>query len=113
MFVCKVVANYGVSVLKSCINNSIFFDSLQLFMERRDVILTAVLSTVFALLLLVGALAACYWWHRRKRKRDGDDGSDVGDSGGARLEAPPAGKEGRVNGFLSLKTPLISTKTLG
>ncbi|KAK7867359.1 hypothetical protein R5R35_008906 [Gryllus longicercus] len=81
-------------------------------MERRDVILTAVLSTLAALLALGVALASCYWWHKRKRKRDEEERLDELD------RAPPApapGKEhgARSNGFLSLRTPLISTKTLG
>jgi hypothetical protein len=83
---------------------------LQLVMERRDVILTAVLSTLAALMTLGVTLFICYWWHKRKRKRDEEDGND----GGAKIRADAAGKqEGRSNGFLSLKTPLISTKTLG
>jgi len=83
---------------------------LQLVMERRDVILTAVLSTLAALMTLGVTLFICYWWHKRKRKRDEEDGND----GGAKVRAESAGnKEGRSNGFLSLKTPLISTKTLG
>jgi hypothetical protein len=85
----------------------------QLVMERRDVILTAVLSTLAALITLGVTLFICYWWHKRKRKRDEEDG-EQGDRGGAkhRMDAG-ASKEGRSNGFLSLKTPLISTKTLG
>jgi hypothetical protein len=87
---------------------------LQLVMERRDVILTAVLSTLAALLTLGVTLFICYWWHKRKRKRDEEDGSD----GVAKIRVDSGGggggnKEGRSNGFLSLKTPLISTKTLG
>jgi hypothetical protein len=80
-------------------------------MERRDVILMVVLSTLAALVTLGVTLFICYWWNKRKRKRDeegGNDGTDVkvrADTGGS--------KEGRSNGFLSLKTPLISTKTFG
>ena len=83
---------------------------LQLVMERRDVILTAVLSTLAALITLGVTLFICYWWHKRKRKRDEEDGN----GGGSKIRADCSGsKEGRSNGFLSLKTPLISTKTLG
>jgi hypothetical protein len=83
---------------------------LQLVMERRDVILTAVLSTLAALMTLGVTLFICYWWHKRRRKRDEEDGND----GGSKIRAESGGsKEGRTNGFLSLKTPLISTKTLG
>ncbi|XP_023713972.1 synaptotagmin-7 isoform X2 [Cryptotermes secundus] len=82
-------------------------------MERRDVILTAVLSTLAALITLGVTLFICYWWHKRKRKRDEEDG-EQGDRGGAKVRMDTgASKEGRSNGFLSLKTPLISTKTLG
>ncbi|XP_069690298.1 uncharacterized protein [Periplaneta americana] len=87
-----------------------------LVMERRDVILTAVLSTLAALITLGVTLFICYWWHKRKRKRDEEDG-DQGEKGRSTLRMDTGGsggsKEGRSNGFLSLKTPLISTKTLG
>jgi hypothetical protein len=83
-------------------------------MERRDVILTAILSTLVALITLGVTLFICYWWHKRKRKRDEEDGCDEGDRGSSKLRMDTGGsKEGRSNGFLSLKTPLISTKTLG
>jgi hypothetical protein len=86
---------------------------LQLFMERRDIILTAVLSTLAALITLGVTLFICYWWHKRKRKRDEEDG-EHGDRGGSKMRVDTgSSKEGRSNGFLSLKTPLISTKTLG
>jgi hypothetical protein len=80
-------------------------------MERRDVILTAILSTLAALITLGVTLFICYLWHKRKRKRDEEDGCHDGE---AKVRADTGGsKEGRSNGFLSLKTPLISTKTLG
>ncbi|XP_052128391.1 synaptotagmin-7 isoform X3 [Frankliniella occidentalis] len=71
-------------------------------MERRDVVLLAVLGLV-ALLLLLGAGAAALWWVRRRRKREADE----------EAAAKEPVKQQRNNGFLSLKTPLISTKTLG
>lgn len=71
-------------------------------MELRDVRLLAVLGLV-ALLLLLGAGAAALWWVRRKRKREADE----------EAAAKEPVKQQRNNGFLSLKTPLISTKTLG
>ncbi|XP_049838279.1 synaptotagmin-7-like isoform X2 [Schistocerca gregaria] len=81
-------------------------------MERRDVVVTAVVCTVLALLLVGGSLAACYWWRRRKRKREADsDGGGEGGGGGGGSGTPA--KERRANGFLSLRTPLISTKALG
>ncbi|KAK3922867.1 Paired immunoglobulin-like type 2 receptor alpha [Frankliniella fusca] len=70
-------------------------------MERRDVVLLAVLGLV-ALLLLLGAGAAALWWVRRRRKREADEEA-----------ATKEPVKQRNNGFLSLKTPLISTKTLG
>jgi hypothetical protein len=80
-------------------------------MERRDVILMVVLSTLAALVTLGVTLFICYWWNKRKRKRDEEGGSDVPD-GKVRADTGVS-KEGRSNGFLSLKTPLISTKTFG
>lgn len=80
-------------------------------MERRDVFLTAILSTLAAVTTLGVTLVICYLWHIRRRKRDEETGCDDGD---AKIRADSGGnKEGRSNGFLSLKTPLISTKTLG
>ena len=65
-------------------------------MERRDVILTAVLSTLAALITLGVTLFICYWWHKRKRKRDEEDGTD----GGSKIRPDSGGtKEGRTNGF--------------
>lgn len=91
-------------------------------MQKRDVILTAVFSTLAALITLASTLFVCYWCHKRKRKREGviEDGdspvttmmssSSKADQGGSSADT---GKKSRLNGFLNLKTPLISTKTLG
>ncbi|XP_011865167.1 PREDICTED: synaptotagmin-7 isoform X2 [Vollenhovia emeryi] len=80
-------------------------------MERRDVILTAVFGTVGALAILVG-LALAMWLYLRARKskqRDDDleDQNDNGDGSGQQQQTT------KKNGFLNLKTPLISTKALG
>nr|CAD7600129.1 unnamed protein product [Timema genevievae] len=90
-------------------------------MERREVILTAVFSTLAALASLAVLLFICYWWHhKRKRKRDEENTEDADASTPSmttRMDGGGGGsgnsKEGRKNGFLSLRTPLISTKTLG
>ncbi|XP_060534338.1 synaptotagmin-7 isoform X2 [Cylas formicarius] len=82
-----------------------------LIMEKQEVILTAVFSSLAALIVLVGAGAACYFFHKRRRKRDDDEDEESPDGGG-RIDAA-SDKKSRLNGFLSLKTPLISTKTLG
>lgn len=78
-------------------------------MERRNLILTAILSTLGVVLVLAVALYVFFWCHKRRRKRDDtaalEDGSDMAVT--VRKE-----KESR-NGFLNFKTPLISTKTLG
>jgi hypothetical protein len=85
----------------------------QIVMERRDIVLTAILSTLAALMTLGLTLFICYWWQKRKRKRDEEEG-EQGDRGGSKVRVDSgSSKEGRSNGFLSLKTPLISTKTLG
>lgn len=81
-------------------------------MQKRDVVLTAVFSSLAALILIAGIGAACYFFHKRRRKRDEDDDDEVQDGRLSRLEAGQE-KKSRLNGFLSLKTPLISTKTLG
>ncbi|XP_044260578.1 synaptotagmin-7 isoform X4 [Tribolium madens] len=83
-----------------------------LMMQKRDIVLTAVFSSLAALILLAGIGAACYFFHKRRRKRDDDDDEDSPDGNCSRIEAGHE-KKSRLNGFLSLKTPLISTKTLG
>lgn len=83
-------------------------------MQKRDVILTAVFSTLAALITLAAALFVCYWCHKRKRKRDTEDvDGDSPVTSSARIETSTEEKKSRLNGFLNLKTPLISTKTLG
>lgn len=79
-------------------------------MQKRDIVLTAVFSSLAALILIAGIGAACYFFHKRRRKRDDEDEDECGD-GPSRIEAGE--KKSKLNGFLSLKTPLISTKTLG
>ncbi|GJQ85080.1 hypothetical protein Trydic_g3736 [Trypoxylus dichotomus] len=80
-------------------------------MQKRDVILTAVFSSLAALILIGGIAAACYFFHKRRRKRDEDE-EEGGNGPSGKIEATTE-KKSRLNGFLSLKTPLISTKTLG
>jgi len=77
-------------------------------MERKDVIWTAVLSSLAALVALVGSLFACYWWQKRKRKREEEE-----EEAEPVVMQHPVSSLSRLNGFLSLKTPLISTKALG
>lgn len=81
-------------------------------MQKRDVVLTAVFSSIAALILIAGIGAACYFFHKRRRKRGDDDDEEAHEGRAVRLEAGNE-KKSRLNGFLSLKTPLISTKTLG
>ncbi|XP_011255089.1 synaptotagmin-7 isoform X2 [Camponotus floridanus] len=80
-------------------------------MERRDVILTAVFGTVGALAILIGlALAMWLYLRARKSKQQDDDLEDQNENGeGSSQQQQPTKK----NGFLNLKTPLISTKALG
>ncbi|KAI4454632.1 hypothetical protein MML48_9g00013092 [Holotrichia oblita] len=80
-------------------------------MQKRDVVLTAVFSSLAALILIGGIGAACYFFHKRRRKREDDD-EEAMDGPSAKIEATTE-KKSKLNGFLSLKTPLISTKTLG
>lgn len=84
-------------------------------MQKRDVVLTAVFSSIAALILMAGIAAACYFFHKRRRKREDDDDDEEAATTprSARIEATKEKKHNKLNGFLSLKTPLISTKTLG
>ncbi|XP_016836474.1 synaptotagmin-7 isoform X3 [Nasonia vitripennis] len=79
-------------------------------MERRDVILTAVFGTLGALgvILGVGLAAWLYLRARRSKQRDADleDRREGSDSASHQPQV-------KKNGFLNLKTPLISTKALG
>lgn len=76
-------------------------------MERRDIILTVIFSTLGAILVIGSVLFVFYWCHKRKRKRDEEnmDDDDLKHEGGQTSD--------KKNGFLSLRTPLISTKALG
>jgi hypothetical protein len=79
-------------------------------MERRDVILTAVFGTLGALGVLFGLGLAAWLYLRARRSKQRD--TDIED----RHDGPDAvGQQPQVkkNGFLNLKTPLISTKALG
>lgn len=85
--------------------------AFQVGMERRDVILTAVFGTVGALAILVGlALAMWLYLRARKSKQRDDDLEDQNDNGDGSSQQQQTTKK---NGFLNLKTPLISTKALG
>ena len=91
------------------------FHLLQYFqegMERRDVILTVVFGTLGALgvLLGLGFAAWLYIRTRRSKQRDSDSEDQAGNGEGASGSQQQSTKK---NGFLNLKTPLISTKTLG
>lgn len=89
----------------------VFSCAFQVGMERRDVILTAVFGTVGALAILIGlALAMWLYLRARKSKQQDDDLEDQNENGeGSSQQQQPTKK----NGFLNLKTPLISTKALG
>ncbi|XP_070163969.1 LOW QUALITY PROTEIN: synaptotagmin-7 [Polyergus mexicanus] len=80
-------------------------------MERRDVILTAVFGTLGALAILIGlALAMWLYLRARKSKQQDDDLEDQNENGEGSSQQQQSTKK---NGFLNLKTPLISTKALG
>ncbi|XP_046682715.1 uncharacterized protein LOC124369057 [Homalodisca vitripennis] len=78
-------------------------------MERRNLILTAIFSTLGVVLVLAVAFYVFLWCHKHRRKRN--DAVDSED--GARMEVTVHKEKESRNGFLSFKTPLISTKTLG
>ncbi|XP_073978141.1 uncharacterized protein [Rhodnius prolixus] len=71
-------------------------------MERKEVVVGVALVTG-ALLLLIAAGLALYFCCKRRRKPSADLES----------EPPSANAARTINGFLTLKTPLISTKALG
>ncbi|XP_023245877.1 synaptotagmin-7 isoform X1 [Copidosoma floridanum] len=78
-------------------------------MERRDVILTAVFGTLGALCVLLGVGVAVWLYLRAQRSKQRDvDLEDRRDTVEPNSQPPP-----KKNGFLNLKTPLISTKALG
>lgn len=85
-------------------------------MQRRDVILTAVFASIAALILIAGLAGACFYIHKRRRKRDEDEEEStqvVSKVDGNAAVGTSQEKKSKLNGFLSLKTPLISSKTLG
>ncbi|KAF3425795.1 hypothetical protein E2986_12795 [Frieseomelitta varia] len=78
-------------------------------MERRNVILTAIFGTVGGLaILVVFGMAAWLYLRAKKSKQDNDlePQNEHGDSFND-------GKSPKRNGLLTLKTPLISTKSFG
>ncbi|XP_052739062.1 synaptotagmin-7 [Bicyclus anynana] len=82
-------------------------------MKVRDMVLIAILGISAAAVLF--ALAAYLYIRRRRRKREDDED---GTSCAIRADSTSTdtGRDkniSRLNGFLNLKTPLISTKTLG
>ncbi|XP_045770917.1 synaptotagmin-7 isoform X2 [Maniola jurtina] len=82
-------------------------------MKVRDVVLIAILGISTAAVLF--ALAAYLYIRRRRRKReDEEDGTSCAIRADSTSTETGRDKNiSRLNGFLNLKTPLISTKTLG
>lgn len=78
-------------------------------MERRNLILVVIFTTLGVVSVLAVVLYVLYWCHKRRRKRD--DGVDSEDGATMQVTVHKANKT--RNGFLNFKTPLISTKTLG
>ncbi|XP_050448538.1 synaptotagmin-7 isoform X1 [Cataglyphis hispanica] len=91
--------------------NAVNWNHRRVGMERRDVILTAVFGTLGALVILLGlALAMWLYLRARKSKQQDDDLEDQNENGEGSSQQQQSTKK---NGFLNLKTPLISTKALG
>ncbi|RZF45586.1 hypothetical protein LSTR_LSTR014607 [Laodelphax striatellus] len=82
-------------------------------MERRELVITAILSTLAVLLALALGLYVFFWCHRRRRKLL----ANASASGNGDPEAAaPTGRAANTDEhrtFLSLRTPLISTRTFG
>lgn len=85
------------------------FLSFQVGMDRRDFVLATIFGTFGVLGILIGlGLAAWFYFRSKRPKRSAGDCEDSMDNG-----ENPSQKLTKKNGFLNLKTPLISTKTLG
>ncbi|KAG7201525.1 hypothetical protein KM043_004277 [Ampulex compressa] len=82
-------------------------------MERRDVILTAVFGTVGALAVLFGLALAAWLYLRAKKSKQRDDDLEEQNENGDGVTGGQQTHSTKKNGFLNLKTPLISTKALG
>ncbi|KAK0079709.1 hypothetical protein PV325_000902 [Microctonus aethiopoides] len=86
-----------------------FGDSEIVGMDRRDFLLATIFGTFGVLGILIGlGLAAWFYFRSKRPKRSAGDCEDSMDNG-----ENPSQKLTKKNGFLNLKTPLISTKTLG
>ncbi|CAK1593080.1 unnamed protein product [Parnassius mnemosyne] len=82
-------------------------------MKKRDIVIISILSCA-ALAVLFSIAAYLYIRRRRRKREDDEDGTSCAiriDQSGADSGREKNGT--RLNGFLNLKTPLISTKTLG
>ena len=77
-------------------------------MERRDIILIAVLSTLACLISMASAFFCCYWCNRRNQKRQDAEVEAMLNRQSA--SSTPMTKQ---NGAVNIKTPLIRTKSVG
>ncbi|XP_039298205.1 synaptotagmin-7 isoform X2 [Nilaparvata lugens] len=78
-----------------------------LAMERQDLVIRVILTVVGVLLALFLIMYGYFWCQRRRRKSNSD-------AANSDLEAGPASPGRPANStFLSLRTPLISTRTFG
>ncbi|XP_054006558.1 synaptotagmin-7 isoform X1 [Hylaeus anthracinus] len=82
-------------------------------MERKGVILTAIFGTVGGLAVLVALGLAAWLYLRAKKSKQRDDDDEHRDEHGDNFSVDRQGKSAKRNGFLNLKTPLISTKVFG
>ena len=92
-------------------------------MERRDVVFTAIVSSLAALALLGIALLIfyCFRRHNKRHKKqemegaaeDLEGGTGASGLGASAFVGSLVAAKDRANGLLNLKTPLISTKTMG
>lgn len=79
-------------------------------MQKRDIIFTVVFTSLGVLVLIAGLGAAWYFFHKRRKREEDEEDLEQGTC--RRIDVTKE-KKSRLNGFLSLKTPLISTKALG
>lgn len=82
-------------------------------MERKGVILMAIFGTIGGLAVLVGLGLAAWLYLRVRRAKQQDEDLEYQDAQGDSFVEEPQAKSGKKNGFLNLKTPLISTKVFG
>ncbi|CAL7946737.1 unnamed protein product [Xylocopa violacea] len=82
-------------------------------MERKEIILTAVFGTFGGLAVLVVFGVAAWLYLRAKKSKQRNGVPEQQNGRGGSFNNHRQGKSTKKNGFLNLRTPLISTKSFG